>query len=55
MNTNKYDREILDKFLYEKQTTLKIGLFPLEPIELGHLVMDWINIFPNIKSLPILK
>ena len=55
MNTNKYDREILDKFLYEKQTTLKMGLFPLEPIELCHLVMDWLNIFPNIKIVSIFK
>ena len=55
MNTNKHDREMLDKFFYEKQTTLKIGLFPLEPIELGHLVMDWINIFPNIKIISVFK
>lgn len=55
MNTNKYDRETLDKFLYEKQTTLKMELFPLEPMELGHLVTDWLNIFPNIKIFGIFK
>lgn len=55
MNTNKYDREILDKFLYEKQTALKMELFPLEPMELGHLVTDWLNIFPNIKIVSIFK
>lgn len=55
MNTNKYDREILDKFLYEKQTTLKMELFPLEPIELSHLIVDWLNIFPNIKIFSIFK